>query len=376
MGGWPGKYVIGLTGNIATGKSVVRKMLEHLGAFGIDADALAHQVIKKGAPGYQPVLETFGKWVLAADGEIDRSRLGWLVFSDREALKLLEGIIHPHVGLAVNLLVTRSSQAAVVIEAIKLLESGLATLCDTVWTVYSPRDTQIARLVEKRGMSDTEAATRVDAQPSQEEKKSAADIVISNDGVYDETWKQVYKAWQATFLAAQKAPTRKGASSHVFEVKRAGPGEAGQVAQLIERLSGGTRQLTSEQVMRAFGEKAYLLLQKNGIPSGIIGWQVENLVARIDDVYIDDNLPQELALSLLLKEAEHASRDLYCEISLLILPLKLKALEGIFTSLGYSSQPFQGLGVPAWEEAARESSSTETYVLYKQLRADRITKPV
>ena len=75
MSAWPGKYVIGLTGNIATGKSVVRKMLEHLGAYGIDADALAHRALAKQAPGYLPVVETFGKWILASDGQIDRSRL-------------------------------------------------------------------------------------------------------------------------------------------------------------------------------------------------------------------------------------------------------------------------------------------------------------
>jgi dephospho-CoA kinase len=79
MSAWPGKYVIGLTGNIATGKSVVRKMLEHLGAYGIDADALAHRAIAKDAPGYQPVLDTFGSWILTPEGQIDRTKLGRIV---------------------------------------------------------------------------------------------------------------------------------------------------------------------------------------------------------------------------------------------------------------------------------------------------------
>jgi dephospho-CoA kinase len=82
MSAWPGKYAIGLTGNIATGKSVVRKMLEHLGAYGIDADTLAHRTIAKGAPGYETVVETFGKWILAPDGNVDRARLARVVFSD------------------------------------------------------------------------------------------------------------------------------------------------------------------------------------------------------------------------------------------------------------------------------------------------------
>ena len=106
---WPEKYVIGLTGNIATGKSVVRKMLEHLGAYGIDADALSHRATAKGAPGYQPVIDTFGKWLVKPDGEIDRVKLGHLVFNDPEALKHLEDIIHPLVSQAVDVLIKRSN---------------------------------------------------------------------------------------------------------------------------------------------------------------------------------------------------------------------------------------------------------------------------
>jgi dephospho-CoA kinase len=93
MSAWPGKYVIGLTGNIATGKSVIRRMLEHLGAYGIDADALSHRAMAKGAPGYAPVVQHFGQWILASDGQIDRSKLGRIAFADPEALKKLETII-------------------------------------------------------------------------------------------------------------------------------------------------------------------------------------------------------------------------------------------------------------------------------------------
>ena len=126
MSKWPGKYVIGLTGNIATGKSVVRKMLEHLGAYSIDADALSHRAIAKGAPAYQRVIDTFGKWIVANNGEIDRAKLGRLVFNDPEALQQLESFIHPLVEQAVDLMIKRASQRVVVIEAIKLLESNLA----------------------------------------------------------------------------------------------------------------------------------------------------------------------------------------------------------------------------------------------------------
>jgi len=127
MSAWPGKYVIGLTGNIATGKSVIRKMLEHLGAYGIDADALGHRAIARGAPGYQPVLNTFGRWILSPDGEIDRARLAKIVFDDPEALSRLEAIVHPMVTQAVDLLVRRSRHKVIVVEAIKLL--GIRFAC-------------------------------------------------------------------------------------------------------------------------------------------------------------------------------------------------------------------------------------------------------
>ncbi len=131
MSKWPGKNVIGLTGNIATGKSVVRKMLEHLGAYSIDADALSHRAIAKGAPGYQRVIDTFGKWILDSNGEIDRNKLGKLVFNDPEALRQLEIIVHPLVEQAVDLMIKRASQRVVVVEAIKITgrEPGKGLRC-------------------------------------------------------------------------------------------------------------------------------------------------------------------------------------------------------------------------------------------------------
>ena len=148
MSAWPGKYVIGLTGNIATGKSVVRKMLEHLGAYGIDADALSHRAISRSAPGYKKVVETFGKWIVAQDGEIDRAKLSRLVFPDPEAMRVLEGIIHPLVRDAIDILVRRSKHKVIVIEAIKLLEGDLHTYCDSIWVSDASQDAQILRLIQ------------------------------------------------------------------------------------------------------------------------------------------------------------------------------------------------------------------------------------
>src|SRR5512136_1173048 len=184
MSAWPGKFVIGLTGNIATGKSVVRKMLEHLGAYGIDADALGHRAIAKDAPGYKPVIDTFGKWILAPDGQIDRTKLARVVFADPDALVQLEAIIHPLVRQAIDLLIRRSSQRVIVVEAIKLLEGPLRQACDTVWVTYAQKSTQISRLTQKRGLSVAVAHQRVNSQPPQDEKVNAANTVIHNEGSF------------------------------------------------------------------------------------------------------------------------------------------------------------------------------------------------
>jgi dephospho-CoA kinase len=194
---WPGKYVIGLTGNIATGKSVVCKMLEHLGAYTLDADALSHRAISKGAPGYQKVVDTFGRWILDGNGEIDRVLLGRHVFNDPEDLKRLEGIIHPLVEHAMDLMIRRASQRVIVIEAIKLIEGGLVGACDTIWVTCAPESIQKARLMQKRNMTEQDALQRIHAQSSQEVKTAAANVVIQNAGSLEETWKQVLTAWKA-----------------------------------------------------------------------------------------------------------------------------------------------------------------------------------
>lgn len=198
MSAWPGKYVIGLTGNIATGKSVVRKMLEELGAFGIDADALAHQAITPGAAGFQPVLKTFGEALLTPDGQIDRTALGHVVFADPQALATLEAIIHPLVRQALHEQISSASQKVIVIEAIKLIEGGLYLLCDSVWVTHSPPELQAARLQEQRGMQDTAARQRIEAQTPQDRKLDVAHVVIKNHGSLEDTWQQVLKYWRDT----------------------------------------------------------------------------------------------------------------------------------------------------------------------------------
>ena len=201
-------YVIGLTGNIAAGKSAVGRMLADLGALVIDADAVAHEAMHRGGPAWQEIVLAFGEEVLGPDGAIDRGKLGAIVFRDPAALQRLERIVHPLVVEEMRARTRRATAPAVVYEAIKLMESGTADTCDAVWVVTCPRAVQIERLMRTRGLSRAEAELRIDAQPPQEEKIARADVVIHNDGPLEETRQQVGRAYSAISgqLVSQSRP--------------------------------------------------------------------------------------------------------------------------------------------------------------------------
>ncbi len=377
MSAWPGKFVIGLTGNIATGKSVVRKMLEHLGAYGIDADALGHRAIAKDAPGYKTVVDTFGKWILSPDGQIDRAKLARVVFSDPDALTQLEAIVHPLVRQAVDLLIRRSSQKVIVVEAIKLLEGPLRQACDTIWVTYAPKSTQISRLTSKRGLSVAVAHQRINSQPPQSEKVNVANTVIHNEGSFEDTWLQVTTSWKELFPTFESGAYKPVAVAKPgLLVEKARPRHAGEIAALVSRLSDGRVKPSDEDIMAAFGEKAFLFLKMDGVPVGVVGWQVENLVERTDDVYIDPTQPLANAMQAVLAEIESTSRDLQCEIALLFLPPELTTQEEIWTTLGYEMCTVESLGVRAWQEAAQETLGKGESMFFKQLRKDRVLRPV
>lgn len=189
--------VIGLTGNIGVGKSTVMALLAGLGAVGIDADKVAHQVMEPGQPAYQQIMARFGRQIAPDDGPIDRLRLGQIVFSDPAALADLEAIVHPAVFQVIQRRVAEADAPVVVIEAIKLLEAGLSRqLCQQVWVVTTPREQQIQRLMQTRGLSEAEAALRIDAQPPQAAKIAQADVVIDNGGSLEDVRVQVERAWQ------------------------------------------------------------------------------------------------------------------------------------------------------------------------------------
>lgn len=187
--------VIGLTGPIGAGKSTVAAMLRDLGAKVLDADAIARDEQSRGTLGYSAIVQQFGTKVLGEDKEIDRTKLAAEVFADPNKLEKLERILHPRV--IARILEARKmlrEGEVLVIEAIKLLESGLRNVCDEIWVVRAPRGTMLERLAA-RGLPRAEAELRLGSQATEEEFRSAADVVIENGADRDRTKEQVRAEW-------------------------------------------------------------------------------------------------------------------------------------------------------------------------------------
>lgn len=194
------KLLLGLTGNIACGKSVVLRQLRELGAYVIDADAIIHVILRKDGLAYWPVVSEFGPGILREDGEINRRALGVIVFADPEKLRRLEEIEHPIVRRLIDAEISDAPQPVVVLDAIKLIESGWADKCDAVWAVTCTPEQQLERLRNTRGYTQQEAELRIAAQSPQSEKAARADIVIDNSGSLEATRQQVHAAWQKLIL--------------------------------------------------------------------------------------------------------------------------------------------------------------------------------
>jgi len=188
--------VIGLTGNIATGKSTVAEYLKQRGAVAIDADRVSHQVMEPGDSAFESVVREFGPSVLDEHGEIDRRKLGQIVFDDPEKLGRLEQIVHPAVFSWVYNKIKSSAAKIVLLEAIKLLEAGaMAALCDEIWVVTASPEVQVQRALENRGMPEEETRRRMGMQSPQAAKINQADRVIDNNGSLEDLHAQLDHIW-------------------------------------------------------------------------------------------------------------------------------------------------------------------------------------
>jgi dephospho-CoA kinase len=265
----------------------------------------------------------------------------------------------------------------IVVEAIKLLEGPLRTACDNIWVTTSPMEVQLRRLRDKRGLSAEVARQRIAAQPPQAEKISAADVVINNEGSFEATWKQVLANWRNTIPEGISEPLQPGAAGEDgLQVERAGPRQAKEIADFITTVSKRRRSMSEADVMAAFGEKAFLLLKADQRIVGLAGWQVENLVARVSEMYLEPGLALGEAVRVLMARIEVASRELQSEALLLFLPPHLGRHVAVWDALGYTARSPQDLKINAWEEAAIESMPVGTVMYFKQLRRDRVLRPV
>ncbi len=391
---WPDKIIVGLTGNIATGKSAVMRLAAERGALTIDADQIVHSLLDANPAAQEAVAAAFGRDVRRADGTIDRTALGQIVFSDAKELQKLEQILHPEVRREIVELVDESQARIIMIEAIKLLEGELVEMVDQVWVTRAPQRTQIERLVVCRGLDVETATLRVNAQHPQEAKVARADLVIDTDGVMAATRSQFDAAWArlvgregAREAPAQPASAAPPPAARPVDVKkvtpaappasvlvrRARPSDVAAVLLLIQRASGGAVRMKRAELLMALSERSYLIAQEKTEINMVVGWSTHSTTAvAIDQIYA---YPAQAALSsgpAILAEIEESARQLICEVVLVYLPPDAPApVQQLLERSGYRALRQNELR-RAWQVVIEETQPAGTRLLGKVLRDVRI----
>lgn len=346
-------YVIGLTGNIGTGKSMVRHMLEKKGVLGIDADELVHRALQRGTKGYQKICQNYGKDYLRHDGEIDRAKLAATIFQDNEALKLLECILHPLVIKSFKQILRKSRLPIVAIEAIKLLESKLVTICDNIWTVHIHENEQIIRLMQSRGLSEAQIKERLAHQASSEEKMRRSDTVIFNDQALTKTWKEVNYSWKTLLI---KDPIFHKAAKQYQKlysrtkpgVKRLTPEDAYQITESIKMYFSAIDPSLSETIFvidtadKICEQNVYnalcilhFLTSETDNHANFAIWSSDNLIAQIYYLpYLEDGSIKSSA-SALINQIEIDARLRLCDTSIVYVSKGKHSLNDFLNNRGY-----------------------------------------
>jgi dephospho-CoA kinase len=285
----------------------------------------------------------------------------------------------------------KAAQApVVVVEAIKLFESGLTEHCQAAWVVTAPPDVQLKRLVERRKMSPDQAQQRIKAQSPQDEKAARADVVIDNGGDLAKTWAFVKKQYttllggpsgtaQPTVAEPAQAPGAKPATEiQVAEVsiRRAKRQDLEAMANLIASATKGALDPDLSQMMESLFTRAYIVALAGEYVVGVAGWQTENLIAGLQDFYVlrDDlwsNVGQQM-LDMIHDEVNKLS----CEVTMAFVLNQAgpKPIE-FFESQGYEQAQAKDLGY-MWKDAAKEWQPEKSTLLYKKLREQRIMVPM
>jgi dephospho-CoA kinase len=354
---WPEKIIVGLTGNIATGKSTVLQLAQEQDALTLDADAIVHEILATDPGAQQTIVDAFGPSIRQQDGSIDRAAMATIVFTDENSLSLLEQILHPRVRHRLFIQIDRCPQDVVFIEAIKLLEGGLSAECDQIWVTRCPIATQIERLMAYRDLDEETALMRVNAQSSQDIKAAVADIIIDTGGSLDETRAYFDLAWNRLQrqLSAGEAPAEsldpgrnsrseldveriddflpdeelspvessRPAGMRNYEnygegivVRRAQPADIPTIIELVGQASQGAIALEHDQLITELGERGYLIGQQGDQISAIAGWNADNLVATIEFIYVQPPEAIPVTGAALLHEIEVTANELICEVIL------------------------------------------------------------
>jgi len=386
-------YVIGLTGNIATGKSLVLRMLKELGVDTIDADDLVHVLMRRTGPLYDRIVAEFGRYILDEDFEIDRGRLGNIAFCDPQALAHLESITHPTVRREVDKLIAGSKANVVAIEAIKLIESGMAEDCDAVWVVTAPEDIQLQRLMTKRKMTGPQAMLRIEAQSSEEEKVARADVILDNGADVVMTWKAVQRHFAAIPRVAAPPPVPEPAAIPAppptplsepvppevlqkLQVRRAKRNDLTTMSTLIAQATNGKIDPSETEMMENLFSKGYFVAQAGEQLLGLVGLRTENLIAGIDDFLVRSSDLWPMVGKALLDAVENESNQLSCEVALIFArPEAGPVSMAFFEKNGYRRKDAEDL-IKMWREAADDYYSEGSVMMVKQLLERRIMTPL
>jgi dephospho-CoA kinase len=366
-------------------------MLKELGADTLDADDLVHILMRRGSLLYDRIVAEFGRYVLDEDFEIDRGRLGNIVFCDPQALTHLENITHPTVRREAERWIAASRVGVVAVEAIKLFESGMADNCDAVWVVTTSEDIQLDRMMIKRKMTGPQAMLRIEAQSPQEDKVARAAVVIDNSGDVMVTWKMVQRHFAAIPRVAAPpvpepaapapAPIPPGAPVpremlERLQVRRAKRDDLAAMAALMTQASNGAISPSETVMMENLFSKGYFVAQAGEQLLGLVGLRTENLIAGIDDFLVRSSDLWPAVGKAMLKGIEKEAGDLSCEVALLFArPEAGPVSMAFFEKSGYQRQSSEDL-IKMWREAAEDYYTEGSVLMVKQLLERRIMSPL
>ncbi len=413
---YEGKVIIGLTGNIATGKSAVMGLAREAGALTIDADKIVHELMDRDKPLQEAIAAEFTSRVRKADGRIDRDLLGQLVFADSDQLALLESIVHPAVRREVDKRILQSDASYVMIEAIKLLEGDMPKACHQVWVTRCDRQKQLERLRVCRGMETSAAANRIKAQGAQEEKIAFADVVIDTNGLMNDTQAQFEVAWGRLPVPGQAeakarldltpTPVRRpqpktettttdtstetavaeSVSTDVsdltplemadapedLQVRRARPNDIPSILLLMQQSSGGAIKMKRADVLMALSERGYFIGQVGSEISTVVGWKIDSQVGRVEEIYIHPPEMIGVTGTAVIQEIQKSAYGHLCQIIVGFIPNSAPDdLRRLFLAHGYAPMERSEMA-NNWKEAIDESQPEDSTYLVKVLLDTRL----